>query len=80
MMSTTKLEKKERERNDEYDKVRLLDRWTELGGQRVSCLQLQVSLLKSQRIISSDMRKKHPGFLLPMFRITGPYSGITVEL
>lgn len=74
------LVKKKKERNDQYDKVRLLDRWTEVGGQRVSCEQLQVSLLKSQRIISSDMRKKHPGFLLPMFRITGPYSGITVEL
>ena len=31
---------KKKERNDQYDKVRLLHRWTEVGGQRVSCVQL----------------------------------------
>ena len=58
-----------KKRNDQYGKVRLLDRWTEVG-----------ITFKESKNNKFRHEKKHSGFLLPMFRITGPYSGITVEL
>lgn len=58
-----------KKKNDQYDKVRLLDRWTEVG-----------ITFKESRNNKFSHEKKHPGFLLPMFRTTGPYSGITIEL
>ena len=53
-------------------KLERLDRWTEVGGQRVSCVQqcvqLQASLWKESRNNKFRHEKKKPsGFFLPMF-------------
>ena len=54
-------------------KLERLDRWTEVGGQRVSCVQqcvqLQASLWKKSKNnkFRHEKKKKPSGFFLPMF-------------
>ena len=60
-----------------------LDCWTDglkwvVKGSRACNYRFTFKESKNNKF--KHKKKKHPGFLLPMFRITGPYSGITVEL
>ena len=66
-------------------KLERLDRWTEVGGQRVSCVQqcvqLQASLWKESKNNKFRHEKKKPsGFFCRCFELQDRSSGITVEL
>ena len=67
-------------------KLERLDRWTEVGGQRVSCVQqcvqLQASLWKkSKNNKFRHEKKKNPlAFFCRCFELQDRSSGITVEL